>query len=89
MYATVMEIPLKSVSCSVQAPCDLRGLVGLDDNSIGFKKLDATITVESDATDEQLATLKGAVDAHCPLYAAFARSTKAPPTPAAFFRASL
>ena len=29
-YGTVMGIPLNSVSAEVKAPCDLRGLVGLD-----------------------------------------------------------
>jgi len=76
MYATVMEIPLKSVACSVKAPCDLRGLVGLDDGAIGLKSIDAVITIDAEATDEQLAALKGAVDAHCPLLATLAKPTQ-------------
>ena len=97
MYATVMEVPLKSVACSVKAPCDLRGLVGLDDNAVGLKKvcssclfaivddsqtsmlsqIDATITIDSEGSDEQLEALHQAVDAHCPLFATFANKLKA------------
>jgi uncharacterized OsmC-like protein len=76
MYATVMDIPLKSVACSVDAPCDLRGLVGLNNDAIGLKSINAIITIDSEASDEQLATLKGAVDAHCPLFATLAKATK-------------
>jgi len=73
LYATVLEIPLKSVSCTVKANLDLRGLVGLCDDCVGFDKLEAEIKIDSDATDEQLAALKGAVDAHCPMVATLAK----------------
>jgi len=76
LYATVMEIPLKSVSCAVKAPCDLRGLVGLDDGAVSLKSMDAVVTIDSEATDEQLAALKEAVDLHCPLYATLSKATK-------------
>ena len=51
----------------------LRGLVGLCDECVGFDKLEAEIKIDSDATDEQLASLKGAVDAHCPMVATLAK----------------
>jgi uncharacterized OsmC-like protein len=75
LYATVMEIPLKSVSCSVKAPCDLRGLVGLDDGAVSLKCVNAVVTIDSEASDEQLETLKQAVDAHCPLLTTLSKST--------------
>jgi uncharacterized OsmC-like protein len=74
LYATVMEIPLTSVSCSVKANLDLRGLVGLCDDCVGFTALEAEIKIDSTATDEQLETLKGAVDTHCPMVATLAKS---------------
>ena len=67
-YADVMGVDCQSVSCKVEAPIDLGGLVGVSGpETVGFKHLTATITLESDATKDQLDTLKGAVDAHCPM----------------------
>ena len=69
MYATVMGVDLKSVSCKVEGDIDLRGLVGLADDRVGFSAIRGEITIDSEATDEQLDQLKAAVDAHCPLVA--------------------
>eukprot|EP01052_Picozoa_sp_SAG31_P057017 SAG31_NODE_16647_length_701_cov_1.421927_1_plen_181_part_01 len=70
MYATVMGVPLKSVSCKVEGDIDLRGLVGLNDDAVGFSEIRGEVSIDApDATEEQLAQLKGAVDAHCPLVA--------------------
>ena len=66
-YAKVMDIPVSAVSCKVEAPIDLGGLVGLADDAVGLKSLKGTVTIESSASLEQLQQLKGAVDAHCPL----------------------
>eukprot|EP01063_Lacrimia_lanifica_P040325 TRINITY_DN90_c0_g3_i1.p1 TRINITY_DN90_c0_g3~~TRINITY_DN90_c0_g3_i1.p1 ORF type:complete len:347 (+),score=154.42 TRINITY_DN90_c0_g3_i1:66-1106(+) len=67
LYATVMQVPVKSVSASVTGDINLCGFVGLADK-IGFDKVAVEIKVDApDATDEQLAALKGAVDTHCPL----------------------
>ena len=67
MYGTVMGIPITSVSADVQAPIDLRGLVGLDDDAVAFDKISAKITVESPADTKALEGLKAAVDTHCPV----------------------
>jgi hypothetical protein len=64
-----MEIPLKSVSAKVTGDINLSGFVGVGEK-IGFSNIDVEISLDApDATDEQLNTLKGAVDAHCPLVA--------------------
>jgi uncharacterized OsmC-like protein len=68
MYATIMEIPLDYVSCKVSGDIDLRGLCSITDD-VGFSEIRCDVTVGSSATDEQLAQLKAAVDAHCPLVA--------------------
>ena len=74
LYATVMDIPIESVSAKVTGDIDLRGFVGLKPGP-GFDKMDVEVSFEAPkATDEQLDQLKGAVDAHCPLLA----SLKAP-----------
>jgi len=67
MYGTVMGVPITRVSSTVEAPIDLRGLVGLADDAVPFSKVSAKITVESSASKEQLEGLKQAIDAHCPM----------------------
>ena len=64
-----MNVPLKSVSCKVEGDIDLRGLVGLADDKVAFSGIRGEITLDSDATDEQLEQLKAAVDSHCPMVA--------------------
>ena len=68
LYATVMEVPLKSVSATVTGDIDLRGFVGVGDSKVGMEEVSVDIALDApDASDEQLQALKGAVDAHCPL----------------------
>merc|ERR1719350_1123029 len=63
LYATVMEVPLKSVSAKVSGHIDLRGFVGITPK-VGFEKIEVELTLDApEATDEQLNQLKGAVDA--------------------------
>lgn len=64
-----MGIEVKSVAAVIEGELDLRGFLGVDPNTpMGFSKITGTVTVDApDATDEQLAALKGAVDAHCPM----------------------
>ena len=66
-YGQVMGIDVQSVSCKVEAPIDLGGLVGLADDAVGLKSMTGTVTVESSASQEQLEQLKAACDSHCPL----------------------
>ena len=68
-YATAMGIKLNSVACAVAGDVDLRGFLGVDGAPrTGFIGLTGTITIDAPgATAEQLAMLKGAVDAHCPM----------------------
>jgi putative redox protein len=73
MYATVMGIDLKSVSCAVEGDINLAGFVGVADKT-GFTNINATITLDTDASDEQLEQLKTAVDTHCPLAATLSES---------------
>jgi len=67
MYGTVMGIPVNAVSCKVSAPCDLRGLVGLG-GPVGITEVRGEIELDTPASEEQVATLKAAVDANCPLF---------------------
>jgi len=70
-YSQVMGIDVQSVSCKVEAPIDLGGLVGLADDAVGLKSMTGTVTLETNASQEQLDQLKAACDAHCPLVDTF------------------
>jgi len=74
-YGQVMGIDVQSVSCKVEAPIDLGGLVGLADDAVGLKSMKGTVTVESSASQEQLEQLKKACDAHCPLVDTYKSAT--------------
>ena len=74
-YGQVMGVDIQSVSCKVEAPIDLGGLVGLADDAVGLKNMTGTVTIESSASQDQLDKLKEAVDAHCPLVDTFKAST--------------
>jgi len=64
-----MGIKLASVAASISAPVDLRGFLGVAGAPrCGFMKIDGVITLDApEATPEQLAMLKSAVDSHCPM----------------------
>lgn len=74
-YASVMGINCDSVSCKVEAPIDLGGLVGLADDAVGLKSLQGTLTISTDASPEDMEKIKGAVDACCPLADTFKAAT--------------
>ena len=68
LYAERLGIPLRSVSVSVRGDIDLRGLYALDAGTrSGFRGLDITVELDSDAPAETLERLKRTVDAHCPV----------------------
>jgi len=62
-----MGLPISRVSCEVEAPIDLRGLVGLADDAVPFEKIKANVTVHSSASKDKIEGLKAAVDEHCPM----------------------
>jgi uncharacterized OsmC-like protein len=68
LYADAMEIDLKDVAVSVTGVSDARGFFNLDDDvPAGFSEVYGTITIESDASDEDIERLRQAVNRHCPV----------------------
>ncbi|MFT5116003.1 MAG: putative redox protein [Parasphingorhabdus sp.] len=68
LYADAMEIPLESVSVSVEGVADARGFFGPDEDiPAGFSTIRGEINIQSSATDEQLDQLRQAVNKHCPV----------------------
>lgn len=67
-YATALGIALDSVSVKLSGDIDLRGFFGVDHQvRAGFQAIHGEVHLESSASATDLARLKAAVDAHCPV----------------------
>jgi uncharacterized OsmC-like protein len=67
-YATALDIPLDRVAVEVTGTIDLKGFFGVDDSvRPGYQDIAGTVRLETTASDEQLAMLQSAVNAHCPV----------------------
>lgn len=68
LYADAMGIPVNGISIKLEGNLDLRGFFNVDPSiRAGYEPIDATVTIDSPASDADLARLKEAVDAHCPV----------------------
>jgi putative redox protein len=68
LYADAMGIPVSGISVKLDGHLDLRGFFNVDPSiRSGYEQIDATVTIDSPASDADLARLKAAVDAHCPV----------------------
>ena len=67
-YATALGIDLDTVSVTLSGDIDLRGFFGVDETvRAGFQAIHGEVRIESRASAADLARLKSAVDAHCPV----------------------
>lgn len=67
-YASMMGVNLDSVKVSLKGDIDLKGMLGLDENTpSGFNKISFKTNIESDADEETLINLIEAVEEHCPV----------------------
>ncbi|MEW6644881.1 MAG: OsmC family protein [Pseudomonadota bacterium] len=68
LYADALGIPLNGVSVRLTGTIDLRGFFNLDDGvRPGYQGIRAEVTLDSPASDAELARLKEVVDRHCPV----------------------
>ena len=68
LWADAMGIPLESIAVSVTGHSDARGFFGLDDSKrAGFSHVTGEVHISSSASDEDLESLRNAVNAHCPV----------------------
>ena len=67
-YATVLGIPIESVSVELEGDLDLQGFLALKDEvRPGYQQIRGTVRIKSEADDATLAKLREAVNAHCPV----------------------
>jgi putative redox protein len=66
LYADALGIPLNGVSVRLTGAIDLRGFFNVDQTvRPGFQKIEAEVTLDSPASEADLARLKQVVDSHC------------------------
>lgn len=67
-YAAALGIPLEHVSVELEGDIDLRGFFAVDESvRAGYEAIRGKVNLVSSATPEQIETLRGAVNAHCPV----------------------
>ena len=67
--STSLEIPVDGGTVSAEGDLDFRGTLGVDrDAPVGFKAIRLSFELETDADEEQLATLKKLTERYCVVY---------------------
>ena len=67
--ATALAIPLRGGSVRAEGDLDVRGTLGVDKQAaVGFRDIRLYFQLDSDADDEQLATLQKLTERYCVIY---------------------
>ena len=67
--ATALDIKLRDASLVAEGDLDFRGTLGVaKDAPVGFKAIRLKLTLDTDASDEQLATLVRLTERYCVVY---------------------
>jgi putative redox protein len=66
-YARVLGIPLNGVEVAAEGRLDLRGFFGVGEKPAGFQDVTYTVSIDSPASQDEIARLVAAVNAHCPV----------------------
>ena len=67
--ATALGIPLRDATLQAEGDLDFRGTLGVaKDAPVGFQNIRLQFTLDTDATDEQLATLLRLTERYCVVY---------------------
>jgi uncharacterized OsmC-like protein len=72
--ATSLEIPVRSGRVDAEGDLDFRGTLSVDKETlVGFQEIRLTFTLDSDATEEQLATLVRLTERFCVVFQTLAQ----------------
>jgi uncharacterized OsmC-like protein len=67
--ATALSIPLRDAAIRAEGDLDFRGTLGVSkDVPVGFKKIRLNFDLDTDATEEQIATLLRLTERYCVVY---------------------
>ncbi len=68
LYADALGIELNAVKVELTGTQDLRGFLDVSDEvPAGFTEIHGEVTVDSPASEEEIARLRAVVDSHCPV----------------------
>ena len=75
--ATALEIPLRDATIQAEGDLDFRGTLAVSkDVPVGFQKIRLRFDLDTDANEEQLATLLRLTERYCVVYQTLAHSPK-------------
>jgi len=75
--ATALEIPLRDATVRAEGDLDFRGTLAVSKEvPVGFQNIRLRFDLETDATDEQIATLLKLTERYCVVYQTLARPPK-------------
>ncbi len=75
--ATALEIPLRDATIHAEGDLDFRGTLGVSKEApVGFQNIRLRFELDTDATQEQIATLLKLTERYCVVYQTLARSPK-------------
>ncbi|MFM2445200.1 MAG: hypothetical protein RJB09_2386 [Pseudomonadota bacterium] len=67
--ATALDIPLKSGVVKAEGDLDFRGTLGVDREApVGFREIRLSFDLDTDASDEQIATLVKLTERYCVIF---------------------
>ncbi len=73
--ATAMGIPIRGASIRAEGDVDFRGTLGVDKSvGAGFQNIRLLVELDTDASDEQVATLVKLTERYCVVYQSLARA---------------
>jgi uncharacterized OsmC-like protein len=74
--ATSLEIPISGGELRAEGDLDFKGTLGVSKESpVGFKNIRLSFNLETDASDEQLATLLKLTERYCVVYQTLSKGT--------------
>jgi uncharacterized OsmC-like protein len=75
--ATALEIPLRDATVYAEGDLDFRGTLGVSKEApVGFQKIRLRFDLDTDGTEEQIATLLKLTERYCVVFQTLARSPK-------------
>jgi uncharacterized OsmC-like protein len=74
MRAANMQLPIRSLEVEVQADYDDGALLGTSDADPGYSEIRYTVTIESDASEDDIMKLLDEADRHSPYLDVFTRA---------------
>jgi uncharacterized OsmC-like protein len=75
--ATALEIPLRDATVRAEGDLDFRGTLGVSKEvPVGFQQIRLRFELDTDATEEQIATLLKLTERYCVVYQTLAHSPK-------------